>query len=68
MPKTAIRTSGSDTVVFVVRGAVVEQRAVKTGGADGDRVEVMSGLQAGERVVAPVPETLADGAAVSVKP
>ena len=68
VPKNAIRTSGSDTVVFVVRGAVVEQRAVKTGGADGDRVEVISGLQSGERVVAPVPETLADGVAVSVKP
>ena len=60
--------TGSDTVVFVVRGAVVERRAVKTGGADGDRVEVISGLQSGERVVAPVPDTLKDGAAVSVKP
>ena len=68
VPKTAIRTAGSDSVVFVVRGAVVEQRAVKTGGADGDRVEVMSGLQSGERVVAPIPDTLKDGAAVTVKP
>jgi multidrug efflux pump subunit AcrA (membrane-fusion protein) len=41
---------------------------VKTGGADGDRVEVMSGLQSGERVVAPVPDTLKDGTAVTVKP
>ena len=68
VPKTAIRTAGSDSVVFVVRGAVVEQRAVKTGGTDGDRVEVMSGLQSGERVVAPVPDTLKDGTAVTVKP
>ena len=68
VPKTAIRTAGADSVVFVVRGAVVEQRAVKTGGADGDRVEVISGLQSGERVVAPVPDTLKDGMAVSVKP
>jgi RND family efflux transporter MFP subunit len=68
VPKTAIRTAGSDSVVFVVRGAVVEQRAVKTGGADGDRVEVLSGLQSGERVVAPIPDTLTDGAAVTVKP
>jgi HlyD family secretion protein len=68
VPKTAIRTSGSDTVVFVVRGQAVEQRAIRTGGADGDRVEVISGLQSGERVVAPVPDTLKDGAAVTVKP
>ncbi len=67
VPKTAVRTTGSETVVFVVRGAVVERRAVKTGGTDGDRVEVLSGLQSGDRVVAPVPETLTDGAAVSVK-
>jgi RND family efflux transporter MFP subunit len=68
VPKTAIRTAGADSVVFVVRGEVVEQRAVKTGGADGDRVEVLSGLQSGERVVAPVPDILKDGTAVSVKP
>jgi len=67
VPKTAVRTAGSDSVVFVVRGAVVEQRAVKTGGMDGDRVEVISGLQSGERVVAPVPDTLKDGTAVTVK-
>jgi multidrug efflux pump subunit AcrA (membrane-fusion protein) len=67
VPKTAVRTTGSDTAVFVVRGAVVERRAVKTGGTDGDRVEVLSGLQSGDRVVAPVPDTLTDGAAVSIK-
>jgi RND family efflux transporter MFP subunit len=68
VPKTAIRSTGSDSVVFVVRGQVVEQRAVKTGGTDGDRVEVISGLQSGERVVAPVPDILKDGTAVTVKP
>jgi RND family efflux transporter MFP subunit len=67
VPKTAIKTTGTDNHVFVVRGQVVERRAVRVGGADGDRVEVLAGLQAGERVVAPVPDTLTDGAAVSVK-
>jgi RND family efflux transporter MFP subunit len=67
VPKTAIRTTGKDTAVFVVRGAVVEQRAVTVGGTDGDRVEVITGLQSGERVVAPIPDTLKDGTAVSVK-
>jgi HlyD family secretion protein len=68
VPKTAIRTTGAETVVFVVHGQAVEQRAIKAGGTDGDRVEVLSGLQSGERVVAPVPETLKDGTVVSVKP
>jgi RND family efflux transporter MFP subunit len=68
VPKTAIRTTGSDTVVFVVHGQAVEQRAIKAGGTDGDRVEVISGLQSGERVVAPIPETLKDGTLVTVKP
>jgi HlyD family secretion protein len=67
VPKTALKTTGNDTAVFVVRGAVVEQRAVKVGGTDGDRVEVIAGLQSGERVVAPIPDTLKDGTAVSVK-
>jgi RND family efflux transporter MFP subunit len=68
VPKAAIRTTGKDSVVFVVRGQAVEQRAIKAGGTDGDRVEVISGLQSGERVVAPVPDTLKDGTVVSVKP
>jgi len=67
VPKTALKTAGNDSYVFVVRGGVVERRAVKTGGTDGDRVEVLSGVQSGERLVAPVPETLTDGAAVRVK-
>ena len=67
VPKAAVRTAGSESVVFVVRGAAVEERAVRTGGADGDRVEVLSGLQAGERVVAPIPDGLGDGAVVTVK-
>ena len=45
-----------------------ERRAVRVGGTDGDRVEVISGLQSGERVIAPIPDTLKDGAAVTVKP
>ena len=35
----------------MVNGDIVERRAVKVGGADGDRVEVLAALRAGERVV-----------------
>jgi multidrug efflux system membrane fusion protein len=50
--------------VFVVREDTVERRAVRVGAADGERVEVLSGINAGERVVVDGPPTLADGARV----
>jgi multidrug efflux pump subunit AcrA (membrane-fusion protein) len=53
--------------VFVVKGNVVERRAVKVGGADGDRLEVIAGLQSGEQVVSPLPADLQDGNSVTVK-
>ncbi|HEY7447564.1 MAG TPA: efflux RND transporter periplasmic adaptor subunit [Vicinamibacterales bacterium] len=67
VPKAAVRTENSQTVVFVVKGDLVERRAVKVGGTDGDRVEILAGLQSGEQVVSPVPSDLQDGALAVVK-
>ena len=67
VPKTAIRTEGDGRYVFVVRGDAVERRAVKAGGSDGDRIEVLSGLSSGDRVVVSPPPELKDGAKVKVK-
>jgi HlyD family secretion protein len=67
-PKAAVRTDGSTSYVFVIRGDVVERRAVQVGGADGDRVEVRAGLQNGDRVVIAPPEALRDGMRVVVAP
>jgi multidrug efflux pump subunit AcrA (membrane-fusion protein) len=53
--------------VFVVSGERVVRTAVKVGGADGDRVEVVGGLSGGERVVVSPARELADGAMVIVK-
>jgi RND family efflux transporter MFP subunit len=64
MPKTAVRTVDSQSVVFVVHGDRVERRAVKLGREDGDLVEVLSGVAAGDRIVVEGPETLVDGARV----
>jgi RND family efflux transporter MFP subunit len=66
VPKVAIRAEGSASVVFIVRGDVVERRAVQTGGTDGDRIEVTAGLAAGDRVVLSPPAAMADGAMVVV--
>jgi RND family efflux transporter MFP subunit len=65
VPKTAIRAEGSQSYAFVVSGdGVVDRRAISVGGADGDRVEVIAGLTAGERVVISPPPELASGANV----
>ena len=68
VPRTAVRTSGDASVVFVIGGeGRVERRAVRLGLEDGDRVEVLSGVSAGERVVNSPPADLQDGARVKVK-
>jgi RND family efflux transporter MFP subunit len=64
VPKGAIRTDGKQSYAFVVVNDRVDRRAITTGGADGDRVEVIAGLNAGERVVVSPPAELAAGALV----
>ena len=67
VPRPAIKTVGADSFAFVVRGDAVERRAVRLGGTDGERVEVLAGLQSGDRVVLSPPQTLADGSKVTVQ-
>ena len=64
VPKAAIKAEGKQSYVFVVAGDRVDRRAVTTGGTDGDRIEVIAGLNAGERVVLSPPAELATGALV----
>jgi hypothetical protein len=66
-PRAAIRAEGGASVAFVLRGEAVERRAITTGGMDGDRVEVVAGLQPGDRVVLSPPEALTDGQLVVVR-
>jgi len=67
IPKTAATKDGDQAIVFVVTGTTVERRAVSLGGTDGDRLEVVAGLRAGERVVMSPPPTLAAGSLITVK-
>ena len=64
VPKAAIKTDGKQSYVFVIVNDRVDRRAITTGGADGDRVEVIAGLNAGERVVVSPPAELSAGALV----
>jgi RND family efflux transporter MFP subunit len=67
VPQAAVKTDSGTTFVFLVSGQTVERRAVKIGGTDGDRVEVLAGLKGGDRVViAPAPQ-LAAGKEIVVK-
>jgi RND family efflux transporter MFP subunit len=63
-PKSAVRTDGGQSIVFVVRDERAERRAVTVGAADGDQVEIVSGLNAGDRIVVDGAATLTDGARV----
>ena len=67
VPKSALTSEGEQTYVFVVQGETVDRRAVKVGGTDGDRLEVLAGLRAGERVVVSPPAELTPGAQVTVR-
>jgi multidrug efflux pump subunit AcrA (membrane-fusion protein) len=68
VPKAAIRTDSGQTYAFVVGGNnVVDRRAVKVGGNDGDRLEVEAGLTRGDRVILSPPQTLQSGTTVAIK-
>ena len=64
VPKGAIKGEGKQSFVFVIANDRVDRRAVTTGGADGDRIEVLGGLSAGERVVVSPPAELSPGTLV----
>ena len=62
-PKAAIKTDGKQSYVFVVVNDRVDRRAITTGGTDGERVEVIAGLNPGDRVVVSPPARTFSGSA-----
>jgi RND family efflux transporter MFP subunit len=67
VPQAAVKSDSGTTYVLLVTNNTVERRAVKVGGTDGDRVEVLAGLKGGDRVVISPPPELAPGKLVEVK-
>ena len=52
VPKAAIQDVGGQSVVFVAReGQSYQKKIVRLGREDGDQVEILEGLKAGEKVV-----------------
>lgn len=64
VPAAAVRTVSGTARVFVVNGDRVEERVVMVGQTVGERVELTSGVKAGERVVANGVERVVDGVRV----
>ena len=67
VPAAAVKSENNASHVFVVRDQTVERRAIKTGGTDGDRLEVTAGLKGGDRVVISPPPALAAGVPIVIK-
>jgi cobalt-zinc-cadmium efflux system membrane fusion protein len=62
VPTSAIIHEGQTTTVFVENGGAPEQRNVTTGQAVDGKVEITSGLQAGQKVATDGAELLTGGA------
>ena len=68
VPIAAVSEQGQLQSVLVVEEGNAHTRLVTLGQKQGDVVEILSGLNAGERVVSPRSTTLADGAHVEPRP
>ena len=68
IPADALIERGQLQQVFVVEDQQVRLRLITAGRRAGNQLEVLSGLTAGEKLIAPVPAGLADGARVEVRP
>ena len=68
VPAAAIAQRGDRDVAFVVNGGMASLRKLTLGRTLGEDREVLAGVAGGEQVVLDPPETLADGARVTVAP
>ena len=67
VPATAIQTRYGTSLVFVVKNGKLAASEVKLGDRMGPRVEIASGLEAGETIVADGVDGLADGMTVAAR-
>ena len=67
VPKTSVVTTAERTFVIRARDGKAEWVDVKKGAADGDNLEVMGNLQAGDQVVKRATDELRDGAPLPAK-
>jgi RND family efflux transporter MFP subunit len=65
VPASAVQTEAGVSRLFVIKDARAELRFVQIGRQVDGRLEILRGLQPGERVAATIPMGLADGAPVT---
>ncbi len=68
VPVAAVQERGQMQLVYVIEDGVARSRMVSLGTASGGQREVLSGLRAGERVVAQLTEGVTDGVRIEVRP
>jgi len=68
VPAAAVMESGQLASVFVVENGRARLRLVTLGARLADGIEALSGLNPGERVIAPLPAGLSEGAQVEARP
>ena len=67
IPAAAVIERGPLQSVMVADNGIARTRLITAGLKDKDRIEVLSGLNAGDQVIFPIPPGLADGAPVRVE-
>ena len=67
IPRGAVREENGKQVVFLVREAKLERRAVSLGAERGSDVEVIAGVSPGDKLVVRGPQMLREGQAVEIK-
>jgi multidrug efflux system membrane fusion protein len=68
VPAAALTSEGQMDGVFVAESGIARLRWIQTGQRAGGWVQVLSGLQPGDTVIAPIPAGLSDGTPVEVRP
>lgn len=67
VPQKAVRQENGAKYVFVLKGDVLERRAVTTGETRGSDVEILAGIPPDVQVVIAGPEPLRDGQSVQIQ-
>jgi RND family efflux transporter MFP subunit len=67
VPKSAVRSEGGTTFVYLVHDGKVEHRAIRVGADRGTDVAIMAGVMPGDTLVLNGPATLHDGDKVEIK-
>ena len=67
VPTSALFRRGEKWAVFVANGSRAQLREIEVGRRNGLSAQILKGLEAGARVIAHPPDTLADGARVKAR-